>query len=575
LSRILRTVSTVLALSALVTGYIGIKHFIEGMTASPLKDQVSDSPVSVAYYTLQLFVFASSPLLLSGAYTWPLLYAMFAAPASTLTAITEGARALFEDRFAAWQRRRRTGHTVVVGRTALARSLVDRIGAKHAVLIEHGSAEELTRVGAGGATTIYACGNDLEGDATHNVYIAQTAAGLVRRNRRRDRDRNLRVYAQVSDPALALAMRARWLSRPKVAPNDSTIIDVDYFTVDVLAAHACLRDADLPDPNSAQPWVVIAGWGPFARSLLIEYAQRWQVADAATPTRISVTVVADPGQDHQVLEASIADLAGRWDAVAQMCQVTAIAHAQAPWRSPGPLPHRTFICYEDETHALTTALSAARLWSGPPESVVVRVSRIGPTSDQPDALVPLTDIASVRLVNVTDHASRLSEIQHEDLVVRLGRSVHRRYQYNRLTEAAAAGETLALTGSMANWEQLDRHTQESNIAQARHIGTKLSRIRAAVAPRTGPAIGFTFTDSEKLLLAEVEHERWCAFMQSQGWKPGSPRDNVRKIHPSLVPWAQLPDSERKKDVEAVVELVWVLADVGLEVVRLGPAGPAV
>ena len=57
-------------------------------------------------------------------------------------------------------------------------------------------------------------------------------------------------------------------------------------------------------------------------------------------------------------------------------------------------------------------------------------------------------------------------------------------------------------------------------------------------------------------LAQVEHRRWCAERLLAGWAPAMPpqqRDNARRLHPCLVPWAKLDDESREKDREQVRE----------------------
>ena len=51
----------------------------------------------------------------------------------------------------------------------------------------------------------------------------------------------------------------------------------------------------------------------------------------------------------------------------------------------------------------------------------------------------------------------------------------------------------------------------------------------------------SFTDEEVECLAEQEHERWMRDRLNQGWTYGQTRDNERKIHPDLQPWAALSD----------------------------------
>lgn len=47
--------------------------------------------------------------------------------------------------------------------------------------------------------------------------------------------------------------------------------------------------------------------------------------------------------------------------------------------------------------------------------------------------------------------------------------------------------------------------------------------------------------------AEQSHERWMAHKEHQGWVYGPVKDGEKKTHPCMVPYAQLPPSERIKD----------------------------
>lgn len=43
------------------------------------------------------------------------------------------------------------------------------------------------------------------------------------------------------------------------------------------------------------------------------------------------------------------------------------------------------------------------------------------------------------------------------------------------------------------------------------------------------------------------HARWCEFKRTHGWKYGEVKDEDAKTHPCLVPYGDLPESQRKKD----------------------------
>lgn len=46
---------------------------------------------------------------------------------------------------------------------------------------------------------------------------------------------------------------------------------------------------------------------------------------------------------------------------------------------------------------------------------------------------------------------------------------------------------------------------------------------------------------------EQSHEGWCDFKWAHGWTLGKVKDEQAKTHPLLVPYAELPESQRIKD----------------------------
>lgn len=46
---------------------------------------------------------------------------------------------------------------------------------------------------------------------------------------------------------------------------------------------------------------------------------------------------------------------------------------------------------------------------------------------------------------------------------------------------------------------------------------------------------------------EQQHQSWSDLKVSEGWVYGPEKDPVKKIHPCLVPYDQLPDAQKRKD----------------------------
>jgi ryanodine receptor 2 len=64
-------------------------------------------------------------------------------------------------------------------------------------------------------------------------------------------------------------------------------------------------------------------------------------------------------------------------------------------------------------------------------------------------------------------------------------------------------------------------------------------------------------------LAENTHEQWAAQRIKDGWIYGPRRDDATRQHPCLVPYSELPDSEKEYDritalqtLKAIVALGW-------------------
>jgi hypothetical protein len=169
----------------------------------------------------------------------------------------------------------------------------------------------------------------------------------------------------------------------------------------------------------------------------------------------------------------------------------------------------------------------------------------------------------LRLVSVTAEACKPAVIA-QDLVERLAQSIHHQY----LIEQVTLGEGLLDRASLTPWEGLSDELREANRSPARDIGRKLSRIHATVAPRTGFNEPFSFTAAEEEDLAVQEHERWWRVRLRAGWTYGPQLNYPKRQHPSLAEWVHITPAEQAKDRQAVRSLPRVLADVGLEIVRL-------
>jgi class 3 adenylate cyclase/tetratricopeptide (TPR) repeat protein len=67
------------------------------------------------------------------------------------------------------------------------------------------------------------------------------------------------------------------------------------------------------------------------------------------------------------------------------------------------------------------------------------------------------------------------------------------------------------------------------------------------------------------LIAKNTHETWAQQRIVEGWKYGSQRNDIRKEHPGLVPYEQLPESEKQYDRIISLEVIKTLLALGYRI----------
>ncbi len=67
------------------------------------------------------------------------------------------------------------------------------------------------------------------------------------------------------------------------------------------------------------------------------------------------------------------------------------------------------------------------------------------------------------------------------------------------------------------------------------------------------------------LLAENTHEVWAKGRVDEGWVYGEKLDREKKIHPLLVPYSELPESEKEYDRRTSIETLKLLIKLGVKI----------
>lgn len=68
-------------------------------------------------------------------------------------------------------------------------------------------------------------------------------------------------------------------------------------------------------------------------------------------------------------------------------------------------------------------------------------------------------------------------------------------------------------------------------------------------------------------MARNVHEVWAAGRIKEGWKLGPIRNDEHKTHPCLVPYEQLPNSEREYDRQTAIQTLKLIMKLGYTITK--------
>jgi hypothetical protein len=547
-----------LGLTALAFGYLGYGEFLKH------SDEYSHDHLDLLYYDLQLFVLGSPPLD-AGAVSAPLppmlQIARFAAPVFTGYAVAEAARLLFSSEVRRLQIRLLRGHIIICGETVFCVSLARRLraeGRKVVMVIQTRDPDPfewgplwivgdvldpavLWRAGLGGASSVFLCTAQ---SATNSAVALATRQSPNLRHRP-----DLRVFSRISDPDLCLALQARYLGDENFGGPQ-----VDFFNVEEVAARRlCAGQAAHVRPGQR---VLILGATTFGRAMIVELVRQWTTRGQAEKRPSLILADTDATETIAFLSRRFSFLEQASLTAYDISASSVLAHGV-----PDGPADQVFVCYDEEEIALRAALSMAHTR---PAAIVVRL----------DSLVGLQDPLTVgseldgmprglRPFGVVPAACD-PDLLSQDLMERLARAMHDSYLRGI---PARDGAGTAPTRAAVPWEELPPELRRSNRAEAADIGRKLRAIGCDLTPRNWPGDDHELSPGELVRFAEMEHERWRVERTETGWRYGRVRDDAALESPLLVPWDQLTESDRDRNVRAAGEISKFLAEAGFRITR--------
>ena len=383
---------------------------------------------------------------------------------------------------------------------------------------------------------------------------------------------------QIVNPQLYLIIKKQSYSSQK-----NSRVRIEFYNQYAFGARTLLEKyppfKDKGDASEASLPIIIIGAGQLGESIIKRIARTWYWQHKSDYARLRLFLV-DLNAD-QVIE----DLEIQHPMISTCCDVTGIVtdlksgsfkrgtFLEKPDFMRGFI---AFICLDDDSLGLYAALILHQYSSEINTKIIVRMDHNTSVakliSDDESAIGTIRNIYPVNLYELTANTKLILAGEKEILA----RAIHEKYCKNELDK----GQTEATNKLLVSWDKLGQLTQEkdgingksyleSNRGQADFIRTKTSLVGCDIGPIVDwdSPLTFSFTNEETEYLARLEHERWMNEKTEQGWRHGSERDDRQKIHPSLVAYETLSDTEKDKDRNTIHQIPQLLSLIDYQLYR--------
>jgi voltage-gated potassium channel Kch len=559
---------TVAALLTLTLGPWGFWFYLAARDEGPTVS-------GVIYRTLQAFVLSGDSLI--GPVPWQLEMARFLAAFVGLSTAALALLQLFHYQLQFVRLRFYRGHIILCGLGPIGGALVEalRRGGERVVVLERDENHEgVALCREHGAVVL----TRLEVDER---LLRQAGLGRARLL--------LTLFAEDADN-LRLALLAREQLSTQAGCALKCVIQVanrdlrnfllredllgraeDPFRLELLNCHEAMAQAMLALAASVRQGkgplrLLLVGLGQLGEALLVRAARNWQLDDEKGPRRQVIVVDGEADRLATRIRTLYPVVESICDAEYRTLDVQSQQFAQGDFLPPagpeGPRVDIAFVCLGNEALALLVAVRLSDLLGNQGVPIVLRLS----SSTGLPTLLAGKQVKGVRALGLREVLASPALVQDATREV-LARTIHEQY----LRGEAALGLTSANKPSLVPWEMLPEHFKESNRGQAADIPAKLRAIDCRLMPAGDERPLFQFTDEQIERLARMEHDRWRNERCRAGWAHGKVRDDARKLHPSLVPWEQLTELDRDRNLRAIKQIPTLVARAGFVIASVTPA----
>ena len=164
------------------------------------------------------------------------------------------------------------------------------------------------------------------------------------------------------------------------------------------------------------------------------------------------------------------------------------------------------------------------------------------------------------------------------MIKKLARAIHSRYLHEIRNQGIKSNNWIFYNPGkpennvVTDFDDLPDEIKLSNIDNAAHIPTKLLSIGYKIRPvkKGFKSFALHLNEEEIETMARVEHIRWSWEKRLNGWTFSKTKDDIKKTHPSLIPYEELSESEKEKDRELVKLIPAFLQDIDYEASPVSP-----
>ncbi len=393
-----------------------------------------------------------------------------------------------------------------------------------------------------------------------NAGIAFHARSLVSSQN----TKSLTCSVHIVDPHLCRLLKEREFETQK---KDS--FRLEFFNLFDYAARSIIENFSPFKSNEEihreSPHLLIIGIGNMGESLVIHMAREWMNLTGKPAGKLKISILdRKAGEKKELLYRCCPHLEQVCEVIPLEMEIESQEFEQDGFlydANKKCMMSSIYVCLDDDSFALRTALSLHRKLRDNDIPIVVRMDRETGLS----TLLQGDDHAFARLkvFNFLDKVltSKMLLLGTNEI---LARAIHEEYRRKQKEK----GETEATNPSLVSWEDLPDTLKHSNRRHAGYMGIKLAQIGCYIIPVTDLKPGLIeFTDEEIEKMAIMEHDHWVEERLESGWKFGPTKNIEKKLSPSLIPWEALSKEEKDKDREPVREMPAFLAGVGFQVCR--------